>query len=1000
MKHGRQRGRRESASRRGRTRLEARAAGLPATHLAAGDGLADLEVLRRGIGLLPPANDSEPGLATIVLPEDAGQPATRSCTCKASRERTCRHQLLLGERLREAERRWGGLAWEAGFATTLWGRLAPLLFAGERGRAVSVELRRLAGGGVEVRGHGGEARILVLDSSASGQRLVDRLVRLGDVAGRASLLDRLALLQITPEERLLLDAGMPSVRQAREASLARRLAYHVVREHGDPGGTFHPVVDLETGELQLTFRDPDGTDRYRFTVPREQVRAMLGLLAAAFPGQQDLAAKPIPLRSLFLVSRATEVDLELRPVIQALQQQGEARLLASEALERFRYGDLVYLPELGVLGELERPGRPRRFTAPRRMVLSNHQLPQVAGELAAAVADGEVVLDRGVTLPRLLAEPGNLALDVGTADEGGWYWLSATYGEGAGAVSLGDLLRGKREGRSVATTPNGDWIDLGSPALGFLAGLAARPAMEIEDSDGRLRLAAVDLLRLAASSTGGARVLGPPEVAARLRRLLELRPPRPFSQPVGLCSPLRPYQRLGAEWLSALWHYRLGGLLCDDMGLGKTHQAMALLLLLVEESLTDLPSLVVTPLTVLGHWQQKLAEHAPTLPVAVFHGPRRDLQQTSGTRLVLTSYGTLRAAAETLADQPFAVVVFDEAQQLKNRQTQGYRAARALSAEVRIGLTGTPIENDLADLHALVDLVLPGALDHLEPASRGAGRAFQAESLRRAARPFVLRRVKAEVLGELPEKINDPRRCRLSDEQVALYREVVERRGPELRERLSRPGERIPYLHVFAVLNLLKRICDHPALALGRLDRWQQHSSGKWDLFCELLGEALGSGQKVVVFSQYLGMLEIMGRHLTALGTGHATLTGSSRGRAETVDRFNRDEGCRVFLGSLKAGGTGIDLVGGSVVIHYDRWWNAAREDQATDRVHRIGQRRAVQVLRLIAEGTLEERIDGLIEGKRRLLDEVVETDSAALSRVFGRAELLALLAPLVTSPS
>jgi len=425
MKHPGRRRKRESGRAHRRTRHQASAA-LPAIHLATGDGLADLEVLRRGIGLLPPAGDPDPGLAAIVLPEDPGQRAARSCTCKASRERTCRHQLLLGERLREAERRWGGLAWEAGFAATLWGRLAPLLFAGERGRPVSVEVRRLAGGGLEVCGHGSEARILVLDSSPSGQRLVDRLVRLADGAGRAGMLDRLALLQITPEERLLLDAGMPSARQAREASLARRLAYHVVREHGDPGGTFHPVVDRGTGELQLTLRDPEGTDRYRFTVPREQVRAVLRLLAAAFPAQRDLATKPIPLRSLFLVSRATEVDLELRPVIQALQEQGEDRFLASEALERFRYGDLVYLPDLGVLGELERPDRPRRFTAPRRMMLSSSQLPQLAGELAAAVAAGEVVLDRGVTLPRLLAEPGTLALDVGAADEGGWYWISAT----------------------------------------------------------------------------------------------------------------------------------------------------------------------------------------------------------------------------------------------------------------------------------------------------------------------------------------------------------------------------------------------------------------------------------------------------------------------------------------------------------------------------------------------------------------------------------------------
>lgn len=255
-----------------------------AVDLSAADGLTDLEVLRRGVGLLPPAGDPDPGYAAIVLGEDGERSHVRGCTCKVSRQRTCRHLLLLGERLREAERRWGSLDWEAAFAGTLWARLAQLLFTGERGRRITVEVRPRAGGGFEVRGRGGEARILVLDGSPAGLRLVDRLTRIGDEPGRAALLERLTLLQITPYERHLLNAGMPTQRQAQEASLARRLACHAAREHGNPGGTFHPVVDLETGELQLTFRTPDGTDRYRFAVPRPEVRTAFELLAAAFPG--------------------------------------------------------------------------------------------------------------------------------------------------------------------------------------------------------------------------------------------------------------------------------------------------------------------------------------------------------------------------------------------------------------------------------------------------------------------------------------------------------------------------------------------------------------------------------------------------------------------------------------------------------------------------------------------------------------------------------------------
>lgn len=704
------------------------------------------------------------------------------------------------------------------------------------------------------------------------------------------------------------------------------------------------------------------------------------------------------MRSLFLVSQTTELDLELRPVIQAMQVAGEERFLAGEEMERFRYGDgLLYLPALGVLGELERPERPRRFTAPQRMRLERSQLPQVAGALSEALEAGELVLDRGVTLPRVIREPGALSIAVAADGEEGGYRLTATFGEGAQTVSLGELLRSKRDGRSFVAAPNGDWVDLEAPALGFLASLASRPVEEVEGPDGLLRLAAIDLLCLAAAGGGEARVAGAPAVAERLRRLLALQPPRPFVAPAGLISPLRPYQLRGAEWLAALWQYRLGGLLCDDMGLGKTHQAMAVVLYLAELRLTELPSLVVAPLTVLGHWQRKLAEHAPGLPVEVFHGPQRDLGRAAGARVVLTSYGVLRVAVETLAGQRFALAVFDEAQQLKNRDTQSHRAARALVADVKVGLTGTPVENDPEDLAALLDLVLPGTLYGSAPAAgRNSGRPGRLAGLRRAARPFVLRRVKAEVLSELPGKIDDLRSCRLSEEQAALYAGVVENQGSELVTRLRRGGEPVPYLHVFAVLNLLKRICDHPALALGRPEAWREHGSGKWDLFCELLDEALGSRQKVVVFSQYLGMIDIMARHLAALDVGHVTLTGASRRRADLVDRFNGDDACRVFLGSLKAGGAGIDLVGGSVVVHYDRWWNAAREDQATDRVHRIGQHRAVQVLRLVTEGTLETRIDAMIERKRRLLDEVVEADSPEFSRVFAREELIELLAPAV----
>jgi SNF2 family DNA or RNA helicase len=300
----------------------------------------------------------------------------------------------------------------------------------------------------------------------------------------------------------------------------------------------------------------------------------------------------------------------------------------------------------------------------------------------------------------------------------------------------------------------------------------------------------------------------------------------------------------------------------------------------------------------------------------------------------------------------------------------------------------------------LFDLVLPGYLGSDEDY---AARYISTESgispglphLRKLISPFTLRRLKTDVLEELPEKIEDVRTCPLSELQVRLYRDALSTKGASLLSQMETNPGPLPYIHIFALLNLLKRICDHPALVMNRIEEYQNYASGKWDLFQELLFETLDSGRKIVVFTQYLGMISMMERLLNDLGIEFVTLTGSSQDRGEIVRRFNEDANCRVFLGSLKAGGTGIDLVGGSTVLHYDRWWNAAREDQATDRVHRIGQKRAVQVFKLVTEGTLEDKISAIIEKKRELMNSVVQADEAHLNKIFTREELMELLRPV-----
>jgi SNF2 family DNA or RNA helicase len=347
----------------------------------------------------------------------------------------------------------------------------------------------------------------------------------------------------------------------------------------------------------------------------------------------------------------------------------------------------------------------------------------------------------------------------------------------------------------------------------------------------------------------------------------------------------------------------------------------------------------------------------------------------------------------------FTLAVFDEIQYIKNSATRAYRAAKAVRARMNLGLTGTPIENTVAELKALMDLTTPGYLGsdadfisrYVNPIEAEQNAARRRE-LSRLVSPFTLRRLKQSVLAELPAKIEDLRTCRLSDDQVKLYRDAVEKRGRDLVEVLESDGQPVPYMHIFALLNLLKQICDHPALVEKDTDNYDRYHSGKWDLFCELLVESLDSGQKVVIYSQYLAMIDIIKAFLQELKVGHVSLTGKSRNRGAIIERFNEEPDCRVYVGSLRAGGTGIDLVAASVVIHYDRWWNAAKEDQATDRVHRIGQRRGVQVFKLVTEGTLEEKIAALIDRKRKLLNSVVKEDDPGLLKSFTREDLIELM--------
>lgn len=963
-----------------------------------------LEFHRTGIGLVPDC-PGERHTAIYVARIPGSDKALRSCTCEASKKKTCEHLKDLSRAVAEVEKALWVSRWEAEFEASVWCRLARLLFEGGRLASAKVRVLRVPreeGSLIRVTAPSGDELADYLDASPARVRFLERTGKValnGDgIFDRAGLLERLALFQATEQERVFHKAGMKTQRQTWEESFWHRLAYHCVREfegEGSGRGTFHPAIDEVSGRFTFTYRRPEGGDVVRFTVPRERVRAALQLLAAEYPEQADLAVRPIPLKSIFRVTQETELDLEVRPVILALQANGEERFLERRDVEKFRYGSLIYVKDLGVLAELERDGKERKFKAPVSMKLQRSQVPSFLAEHAEALGEGLLVLDEPLRDRRIFREADRIAIseaDFEAALERSWYWLAVEYGFGSDAVSLAEILRARRDGLPYLETAGG-WIDLN--AFRALDGLLERLGGD-SVNEGRVRMPIAEVLRLQAEAGRAVAVSG--DGADVLGRLLELRPAEPLAETRSIATPLRTYQKIGVNWLLFLYENRLAGLLCDDMGLGKTLQTITLMVTLLERGKAGEPFLVACPTSVLPHWRNQIERHAPSaLRPIVHHGAQRRLPKKLGPGdVLLTSYGVLRRDAEALSAIPFSLAVFDEAQNLKNRGTQAYEAADHLVADVKLGLTGTPIENSLAELKALFDLILPGYLGtdkgfedrYLKEADED-----RLTELRRVISPFVLRRLKSSVLDELPEKIEDVRTCALSDDQVRLYREAVSGRGAELARQIEAAADgHLPYIHVFALLSLLKKICDHPALAVGDLGRAGELVSGKWDLYQEILRECLDSGQKVVVFTQFLGMIELMERHLEGLGVGYVKLTGASVNRGAIVDRFNHDPDCKVFLGSLKAGGAGIDLVGGSAVIHYDRWWNAAREDQATDRVYRLGQKRAVQVFKLVTEGTLEEKIAAIIEKKRQVMASVVQEDSPELAKVFSRDELLDML--------
>ncbi len=724
----------------------------------------------------------------------------------------------------------------------------------------------------------------------------------------------------------------------------------------------------------------------------------------------DGAAEPdAPLWSVSYLLQAVDDPSLLVPAEEVWRQRGSAA--------RF-LGRRLHNPQEHLLAGL---GRAARVAPALERSLSEARpvaCPMTAPEAYAFIRESALVLqssgfgvlvpgiDAGLRVRARLGNPRSSSTPTGGPARMSWDAVVSYDWE----IALGDetLSRDEFEALAALKEPlvqvRGRWVELReeqiAAALAFFTAQPAPGEMPLEDA---IKLA------LAPDPESGMPALEltvEPQFAALLEGGGEGGGRDEIHEPVGFVGQLRPYQRVGVAWLAGLRRYGLGACLADDMGLGKTIQLIATLLHAREREpdVVPAPTLLICPTSVLGNWRHELERFAPTLRVLVHHGADREREEfaTDAARhdIVLSSYAVLHRDEAALRSVQWDTVVLDEAQNIKNPATRAAQVARQLSARWRVALTGTPVENRLAELWSILEFANPGYLGSAEqfrhtfanPIERARDTAATAR-LKAVTAPFILRRVKSDrrIIEELPEKNEAKVFCTLTREQATLYEAVVRDglRQVEEAEGIQRRGQ------VLAMLTKLKQVCDHPALFLHDGSSLAGRS-GKLARLTEMAEELVAAGDRALVFSQYAGMGRLLQAHLTAaLGRETLYLHGGTPAAARDamVARFQAaGSGPAVFVLSLKAGGVGLNLTRANHVFHYDRWWNPAVENQATDRAYRIGQRRDVQVHKFVCAGTLEEAIDDLIEQKVALAEAIVGTNEAWITEM-GTAELRELLA-------
>jgi superfamily II DNA or RNA helicase len=557
-------------------------------------------------------------------------------------------------------------------------------------------------------------------------------------------------------------------------------------------------------------------------------------------------------------------------------------------------------------------------------------------------------------------------------------WLEFRFDmEGIPESDIRSLLKSLEEKRKYHRLPDGALLPLESAEFQEIIHFMNETGIRRGDLQGaEFRLPIARGLHLMDSQRQGNAV----KLGKAFRRLLEnMRNPDnlDFPIPVSLEPILRDYQKYGFGWLKTLAYYRFGGVLADDMGLGKTLQSIAFIVSVLPEIRNEgLPALIVSPASLVYNWRNELKKFAPDTRAVIADGSRAErssiIKGASEADVIITSYPLLRRDIDLYAVQSFHTLILDEAQAFKNHATQTAQAVKAIQARYRFALTGTPVENRLEELWSIFDAVFP----ELFP-GRKAFNELSRETVAKRIRPFLLRRLKTDVLKELPDKIESLQASELLPEQKKLYVAYLAKLQQETLKHLNEEGFQKHRIKILAGLTRLRQLCCHPGLFV----EGYTGSSAKFEQLMEIVEECRSAGKRMLVFSQFTGMLGLIGRELGYQGVPHFYLDGQTPAseRVELCNRFNEGER-DLFLISLKAGGTGLNLTGADTVILYDLWWNPAVEQQAADRAHRIGQKKVVQIIRLVTQGTVEDKMYELQQKKKNLIDEVIQPGQEALS--------------------